>query len=115
MHRKLGLYQGALYGGLFDMHVSSQNDVPLYLLRNKWYYPFASMAHDPHKEGDDIFIYYFYLQPQRIIPFMYIYLVTRILWWYNVYLTIKGCGEHLYTITLEAWKLVVENAFDILT
>jgi hypothetical protein len=29
--------------------------------------PLASMAHGPRKEGDDIFIYYFYLQPQRII------------------------------------------------
>lgn len=28
--------------------------------------PLVSMAHDPHK-GDDIFIYYFYLQPQRTI------------------------------------------------
>jgi hypothetical protein len=50
VHRKLGLYQCALYGGLFDMHVSSQDDVPFYLLRNKWYYPLLPWLMTPIKK-----------------------------------------------------------------
>lgn len=50
MHKKFGLYQGALYGGLFDMHVSLQDVVPLYLLKNKWYYPLFPWLMTPIKK-----------------------------------------------------------------